>query len=155
MTLDLLARVRERASAPAREFGLAVLTAMTAAEVFAQASPEAARGFYLAVGRRVAGLVDLAQVHDIDALVERINALWSSCGCGHARISAVETGLKIVHSGAPVLLLGDQDHYWARLFPAMIEGAYDAWFRALGSGPALSTRILRQHGDVIELHHGI
>jgi hypothetical protein len=155
MKLDLMARARERASAPAREFGLAVLTAMTAAEVFAEASPEAARGFYVAVGRRIAGLVDLAQVHDLDTLGERVNALWSACGCGHARFTPSDTGIRIIHQGAPMSLHGDDDHCWARLFPAMVEGAYDAWFRELGSAPSLTTRILRHAGDVIELHHGV
>lgn len=155
MKLDLISRVRERASAPSREFGLAVLTAMTAAEVFAEAPPQAARGFYVAVGRRVAGLVDLTDVQDLGVMAERINALWSACGCGQARFQAVETGIKITHHGAPTSLHGDQDRYWAQLFPAMVEGAYDAWFRELGSAPTLTTRILRQEGDVIELHHGV
>ena len=155
MKLDLISRVRERAATPSREFGLAMLTAMTAAEVFAEAPPAAARGFYVAVGRRVAGLVDLDVVEDLDTMAERINALWSACSCGQVRFQACDTGIRITHQGAPTSLHGDLDRYWAKLFPAMIEGAYDAWFRELGSAPTLTTRILRQDGDVIELHHGV
>jgi hypothetical protein len=155
MTMHLLTQARERAGAPAREYGLAVLSAMTAAEVYGEASPEAAHGFYSAVGRRLATLVDLADVQDIDALADRINGLWSACGCGHARFQAIDTGIKITHRGAPAAIEGDQAGYWEQLFPAILEGAYDAWFRQLGSGQALSTRILRHEGDVIELHHGV
>jgi hypothetical protein len=155
MKMHLLSQARERAGAPAREYGLAVLTAMTAAEVYAEARPAAAHGFYSAIGRRLATLVDLSDVHDIEGLADRINRLWSACGCGQARLQAVDTGIKITHRGAPAAIEGDHAGYWAQLFPAILEGAYDAWFRQLGSGQALSTRILHQEGDVIELHHGV
>jgi hypothetical protein len=155
MTMHLLSQARERAGGPAREYGLAVLTAMTAAEVCAEASPEAVHGFYAAVGRRLATLINLADVQDIDALADRINGLWLACGCGQVRFQAVDTGIKMIHRGAPTAIEGDQPGYWALLFPAILAGAYDAWFRQLGSGQALSTRILRHEGDVIELHHGV
>jgi hypothetical protein len=155
MTMHLLSQARERGGAAAREYGLAVLTAMTAAEVFAEAPPQAVHGFYRAVGRRLAALIDLADVQDIDVLAERINALWLACGCGQARFQAIDTGIKVIHRGAPTTIEGDQAGVWALLFPAILEGAYDAWFRQLGSGQALSTRILRHEGDVIELHHGV
>ena len=154
MKMDLLNKVRERVGAPAREYGLAVLTAMTAAEIFAEAQPEQVHGFYVAVGRRLSTLVEVGDVRDLDEFAMRVNALWEACGCGHTRLQEVETGIKVTHRGAPVSIEGDQAGYWARLFPALIEGAYDAWFRQLGSGALLSTRIIRHEGDLIELHHG-
>jgi hypothetical protein len=155
MKTDLLSRLRGRAIAPAREFGLMLLTAVTAAEVFAEGGPDAARGFYVAVGQRFAGLVDLSDVDDIDTLGERVNALMSACGYGNAQFTAIESGIKIVQQGIPRTIQGDQDDHWVQVFPAVLEGAYDAWFRQLGSAATLTTVIIRHEGDVIELHHGI
>lgn len=155
MKPDMLSRMRDRASAPTREFAQTLLTAMTAAEIFAEAGPDAAHGFYLAVGRRVAAMVDLSDVDDINVLAERVNALWSACGYGQAQFQAVETGIKIVQNGTPLTIHSDQDDNWRALFPALIEGAYDTWFRQLGSAMSLTTTITRYEGDVIELHHGI
>lgn len=154
MSMELLNRARERTGAPAREYGLAVLTAMTAAEIFGEARPEQALGFYAAIGRRLSALVDVNDVRDLDDLADRINTFWGACACGRARLEAVETGIRVLHRGAPLTIEGDQTKCWAQAFPALLEGAYDAWFRQLGSGPVLTTRILRCEKDVIELHHG-
>jgi hypothetical protein len=154
MKMDRLTMAHERAGAGPREHGLAMLTALTAAEIFGEAKPEQAHGLYVAIGRRFSTLVDMADVRDLDDLAERINGLWAVCGYGHARLQAVETGIRVVHRGAPVTIEGDHAGHWARLFPALLEGAYDAWFRQLGSSGLLSTRLLRHEGDVIEFHHG-
>jgi len=138
----------------AREYGLAVLAALTAAEIYSEAGPAQAFGFYCAIGRRLAALVDLHDVRDLDGLTDRINSLWVLCGYGQTRIQRAETGIRVLHRAAPATIEGDHAGHWATLFPALLEGAYDAWFRQLGSGPALSTRIVRQDGDLIELHHG-
>jgi len=151
---DMINRARERTGDPAREYGLAMLTALTAAEIYGEAGSAQAFGFYSAIGRRLAALVDLHDVRDLDGLSDRVNSLWVACGLGQARIQYVETGIRVIHRAAPATIEGDHAGHWATLFPALIEGAYDAWFRQLGSGPALVTRIVRQDGDLIELHHG-
>jgi hypothetical protein len=152
--MEVLNRATGLAGVPTREHGLAVLTALTAAEVFAEARPEAAHGFYCAVGRRLAKLVDLSDVHDIEALTERINRLWLAFGCGQVMLHAADSGIRIMHRGVPAAIEADQDGHWAQLFPAILQGAYDAWFRQLGSGAVLTTRIVRRQGGVVELHHG-
>jgi hypothetical protein len=155
MNMEMVNRAHERAGVPAREYGLAVLTALTAAEVYAEAKPEQAFGFYSAIGRRLSTLVDVRDVRDLDDLAEQINGLWLACGCGQGRLEAVETGIRVTHRGAPRAIAGDHHGYWAKLFPALLDGAYDGWFRALGSSPVLNTRIVRHEGDLIELHHGV
>lgn len=155
MKMDRLIATHERAEARPREHGLAMLTALTATEVSAEAKPEQAHGFYVAIGRRFSTLVDMADVHDLDDLATRINGLWAACGYGHVRLQAVETGIRVVYRGGPVTIEGDHAGHWARLFPALLEGAYDAWFRQLGSSGLLSTRLLRHEGDLIEFHHGV
>lgn len=137
-----------------REHGLAVLTALTAAEIFGEAGAAQAQGFYTAIGRRLAATVDLHAVRDLDGLSDRVNSVWGACGLGHVRIRTAESGIRVTHRGAPATIEGDSAGHWAALFPALLEGAYDAWFRQLGSGPALVTRIVRHDGDLIELHHG-
>ncbi len=154
MKMDLMNRARERMAVPSSEQGLALLTAATAAEIIAEARPEQAHGFYVAAGRRMAAHVDLSDSRDLDAVSDRINALWAMCGWGQARLSSTETGIRIVHRGAPLTLEGDLGGHWPALFAALLEGAYDAWFRQLGSGPALTTRIVRRDSDMVELHHG-
>jgi hypothetical protein len=154
MKMDLMSRARERASAPSSEHGLALLAAVMAAEIMAEARPEQVHGFYVAAGRRLATQVDLADVRDLDTVAERINALWAQCGWGQVRLSATDTGIRIVHRGAPQSLEGDVAGHWPSLFSALLEGAYDAFFRQLGSGPALSTRLVRRDSDLVELHHG-
>lgn len=154
MKMESLMSARERAASSAFGHGLAILTAMTAAEIFTQASAEQAHGFYLATGRRLATIVDLTDVQELDDLAARANALWSGCGLGHVEFEAVDTGIRILHRGAPAALDGDRAGHWVQLLPALLVGAYDTWFRQLGSGPALTTRILREGGDTIELHHG-
>jgi hypothetical protein len=153
MKMDLMTRARERA-APVPGDGLALLAAATMAEIFAEARPEQVHGFYVAAGRRLAARIDLADSRDLDAVAERINALWTECGWGQARLSATETGIRIVHRAAPRSIEGDPAGHWPQAFAALLEGVYDAWFRQLGSGPALTTRIIRHDADSIELHHG-
>ena len=137
-----------------REYGLAVLTALTAAEIYGEAGAAQAHGFYTAIGRRLSALVDVHDVRDLDGLSDRVNSVWVACGLGHARIQPVDSGIRVMHRGGPMTIEGDHAAHWATLFPALLEGAYDAWFRQLGSGPALVTRIVRHEGDLIELHHG-
>jgi hypothetical protein len=155
MKMDLMSRARERSAAPSSsEQGLALLASAMAAEIMAEARPEQVHGFYVAAGRRLAAQVDLADSRDLDAVADRINALWTQCGWGQARLSATDTGIRIVHRGAPPSLEGDAAGHWPSLFSALLEGAYDAWFRQLGSGPALTTRLVRRDSDLVELHHG-
>jgi hypothetical protein len=136
------------------DYGLAVLVAMSGAEILETASPAETCGFYTAVGRRIAGLIDVAGVSDLDVLAHRINALMGLLGWGRVSLEFDETGILVRHRGAPQALEADLAGIWPLLLPALLEGAYDTWFRALGSGPVLVTRVLRQGGDLIELHHG-
>lgn len=142
------------ADGQAGDYGLAVLVAMSGAEILESASRAETCGFYAAVGRRIATLIDVAGVSDLDVLAHRINALMGLLGWGRANLEFDETGILVRHRGAPQALEADLAGIWPLLLPALLEGAYDAWFRALGSGPALVTRVLRHDGDRIELHHG-
>lgn len=148
-----------RAPAPADDVisdpkGFALLTALTATEIWDNASPVQARGFYIAIGRRLAALEPLEQAVDLSVLASRLNKLWAALDWGHVIFHMEDEGIAIRHQGLPHALDGDLEGLWPDLLSAMMEGAYDSWFRALGSGPALETRRIDFNGGTLDLWHG-
>jgi len=131
----------------------ALFAAMSVAEL-ADAVPEAQRrGFYLAVGRRMATVETLSGVDDASALCWRVNAFWQSLGWGEAEIAIERDSIVVRHRDAP---MPDDDVAtgpWLAMLLAVLEGAYDSWFRRLGSGPTLQTHA-EWKGDTVELRHG-
>lgn len=133
--------------------GLCLLAALTAGEV-GEALPAAqARGFYLAVGRRMAALEKLEGVADLADLCGRANAFWQALGWGAVEIEAGESAIVVHHHHAPLAIPGCEGPHWRAALGALLEGAWDSWFRALGSGQGLTTRAQWQ-GDCLELSHG-
>lgn len=133
--------------------GCALLSLSVAAEVF-EAVPEAqARGFFLSVGRRIAALETLEGVTDVAALAARLDGFWQALEWGRVEIEPGSDGFLVRHHGLPRNIAPDPQGHWAAMLAAVLESAYDSWFRALGSGPALHTRA-RWNGDALELHHG-
>ena len=133
--------------------GLAVLAMMTAAELY-EAVPEAqAKGFFLAIGKRLAELETLDGVNDASALRTRLNAFWNALGWGEAEIVVGDDTIIVHHRGLPKAVAPDRGQHWAKMLQAVLEGAYDSWFRMLGSGPALVTTASWK-GDTFELRHG-
>ena len=60
----------------------------------------------------------------------------------------------IRHTGMPQALDGDVAGYWPDVASALLEGPYDTWVRALGSGPQLQTRLVAWRNGVVEFRHG-
>ncbi|WP_150294703.1 cellulose biosynthesis protein BcsD [Sphingobium estronivorans] len=134
--------------------GFALLMALTAAEIRDKASPAQARGFYLAVGHRLAAIEPAGDAADLSVLGSRLNRLWSALDWGHVIFHMEDEGIVIRHQGLPPGLDGDMDGLWPELIAAVLEGAYDGWFRALGSGPALHTRRIDFNAGTLDLWHG-
>lgn len=133
--------------------GLALLAMMTAAELY-EAVPEAqAKGFFQAIGKRMAALEPLDGVNDASVLRARINAFWEALNWGEAELVVGDDTITVHHRGLPEAVAPDQERHWARMLLAVLEGAYDSWFRLLGSGPALVTSASWK-GDTFELRHG-
>ena len=133
--------------------GLTLLALMTANELY-EAVPQAqARGFFLAIGKRMAALEPLDGINDTSALSARLNAFWATLDWGTAEIVVGDDAITVHHHGLPKSNALDKGRHWASMLLAVVEGAYDAWFRMLGSGPALVTRASWK-GDTFELHHG-
>lgn len=134
--------------------GLALLSAMTAAEIWSAASPAQARGFYASVGRRMAATLPMDDITDLMLLTTRANMLWSALDWGYVNLHMEDQGIAIRHEGLPSALDGDSDGHWRDVISSILEGAYDAWFRALGSGAALTTRTVDFNGGTLDLWHG-
>lgn len=134
--------------------GLALLTAMMGSEIFASATPVQAEAFFVAIGRRIAALLPVGDISDDAALVARINRLWQALGWGETRLEMTEDALLIRHDAMPETLQGDVDGRWADIAPALLRGAYDSWFRALGAGTDLHTSVLHWRDGTMELRHG-
>ncbi|EQB14531.1 hypothetical protein L288_01425 [Sphingobium quisquiliarum P25] len=134
--------------------GLALLTALTAAEIWSTASTAQARAFFGAVGRRLAALEPMDAAVDLPLLATRANKLWAALDWGHVIFCMEEDGIAIRHQGLPHAIDGDVDGHWPELIAAVLEGVYDSWFRELGSGPALVTRAMDFNGGVLDLWHG-
>ncbi len=133
--------------------GLCLLTGLTASEV-GEALPAAqARGFYLAIGRRLAALEPLDGVSDVAGLCARANAFWQALGWGEIDIEAGDHAIIVRHNQPPIGVPGCDGPHWRAALSALLEGAWDAWFRTLGSGPALVTTGQWQ-GECLELRHG-
>jgi hypothetical protein len=130
-----------------------LFAAMSVAEL-AEVVPSAQRrGFHLAVGRRMAAVETLEGVSDASALCWRVNAFWHQLGWGEAEISLERDAIVVRHRFAPKAEGLVDDDAWSAMLLAVLEGAYDSWFRRLGSGPSLHTRA-EWKGETVELRHG-
>lgn len=131
----------------------ALLAAALVAEL-AEAVPSAqGRGFYLAVGRRMAAAEALEGVENLAQVAARVNAFWRATGWGEAEVVMDRDAIVVVHHNPPSPQGETPVGPWLGMLIAVMEGAYDAWFRRLGSGPTLQTRA-EWKGDAIELRHG-
>lgn len=133
--------------------GLALLAMASASEIWEGASEAQAQAFYAAVGKRMAALEPLEGVSDASVLYARISAFWQALDWGEIELEVGEEAITVRHRDLPVEIAPDPGGHWRRALLSLLEGAYDGWFRALGSGPALHT-VAAWKGDVVELRHG-
>lgn len=131
----------------------ASLVAALAAELAETVPAAQRRGFYLALGRRIAAAEMLDGVEDASQLSWRVNAFWSAMGWGEADVEIEHDAILVHHRDAPPAPEHVSSGPWLGMLLAVLEGAYDTWFRRLGSGPTLHTRA-EWKGDVVELRHG-
>lgn len=139
--------------APARESGGDLLLELFLDEIRSNASEEEEVAFLRAVGVRLAQRFPLSGQGDVDALEEDCNAVFSILGLGTAQIGVAEDALTIRHRLDR--RKADTEGPFVTVLPAILEGAYDAWLRTLGSGPRLHTSIISIAGDTIEFRHGV
>ncbi len=133
--------------------GLALIALSTSSEI-CEAVPELqARGFFAALGRRIAALETLEGISDAAALSIRLNEFWFALDWGQIELTLLADGILVRHQGLPRNIAPDPRGHWATMLSGVLEGAYDTWFRTLGSGPSLTTRAT-WNGDTLELRHG-
>jgi len=131
----------------------ALLVAMIA-EVSESATEEQRDGFFAAIGARIAAMTSVADIEDGELLGRRMNDLWDALGWGDVRLEFHDEGIDILHRNLPTSIDRNDEGLWTQVAPAILTGAYETWFRSLGSGPNLTTRILRQGAGFVELRHG-
>ncbi len=110
------------------------------------------RAFMRAVGRRIAGSIDVGDVDDLATLQQRLDTFWHAAGWGSTDLSLSDDGVLIIHSGVPMLTATPGDDSDA--VRSMLEGAYDCWMRQLGSDTNLSTRVIGGSETQLRLWHG-
>jgi hypothetical protein len=133
--------------------GLALMAITMAAEVCEGVPPAQAHGFFVAIGRRMAAIEPLEGVNDASVLAARINAFWHALDWGGIELSLGNEAIVVRHGDLPNKIAPDPQGHWHRMLLGVLEGAYDSWFRVLGSGPALTTTA-EWKGDTVELRHG-
>jgi len=137
---------------PARS--LPVLIGALIAEIIDEANEDQWAGFFQATGGRLAAQLSLERIEDARDLVHEINGLWHTLGWGDVSLEFDDEGVDIFHNNLPRSLGSDDDGGWVKVAPHILVGAYEGWFRSLGSGSHLRTKILRQTADLVQLRHG-
>ena len=153
MMMDAFSRARQTQDSSGVG-GLALMVMTIAAEIFESAPAAQAHGFFVTVGRRMAQLEPLDGVSDASVVAERINAFWQALNWGEIELTLGEDAIIVRHWDLPNKLTPDPQVHWAKMLLGVLEGAYDSWFRSMGSGPALQTTAAWK-GDTIELRHGL
>lgn len=123
------------------------------AEVHATAQPDEELAFYHSIGFQLAAQFPLQSSGDLQAIEAEMNAVFQKLGLGTVRLSLAANGIHIRHRLLQIDGLG-QDGAWRSVLPRILQGAYDAWLRSLGSGPKLRTTIESNDGFTFEFRHG-
>ena len=135
--------------------GSDLLAWVIGSEIYAMATADQAEGFFLSVGQRLARLVAMDEVEALAALETRANLLWHVLGWGEVHMTREANGVRLQHRGLPRAPEEAGADHWPVMLRTILRGAYDTWFRALGSGETLHTRIVQASDKEVELHHGI
>ncbi|BBC71894.1 conserved hypothetical protein [Altererythrobacter sp. B11] len=142
-------------SAADEERSLAILGRLMLEEIAGCGTAEQCRGLLVAIGRRLAGLLPVANEAELAVLAERINGFWATLKWGSVGFELDDEGIDIIHRGLPPPER-DQLQDWGELLPPVLEGAYDHWFRQMGSDSTrLHTRVIRTAAGQVELRHGL
>jgi len=122
-------------------------------QVHSTATEGQEHAFLAAVGRVLAARFPLGDADTLPLLEEKVNDVWHMLDFGTATVTLSDDAVIIRHE----LPGSDGRHVgggWRSAVPALVEGAYDAWLRAMGSGPRLKTTCIARTSDYVELRHG-
>lgn len=134
--------------------GSDVLSAALIAEIREITSDEEAQGFFMAIGQRIAARLSLENAESAQDIAARINDFWDAMGWGEVVLQFDDEGVDILHRNLSMPPDG-QENGESDVVAFLLQGAYDSWFRSLGSGPRLRTRVTRRSEGTIELRHGL
>lgn len=104
-------------------------------EIVAQMSPAGARDFMARIGARFAQRFDLGACATLAELERAIAQVWLDVDWGWSSIEDNGDALVIRHHCAPLrTAFGESAEAWSTAF---LQGAYQHWFRMLGSSESL------------------
>ncbi|WP_231636196.1 hypothetical protein [Novosphingobium sp. ST904] len=101
--------------------GLALFAAMAAAEVCEGAPTAQARGFFAAIGRRMAVLEPLEGVSDAAVLCARINGFWQDLGWGEVELAVGDDAIVVHHRNLPKSITPDPQGHWGTMMLGLLE----------------------------------
>lgn len=134
-------------------YGSAVLSAALIAKIREITSEDEAQGFFVAIGRRIAARLSMDGAENAQDIAARINGFWDEMGWGEAVLQFDDEGVDILHRN--LSQRSGLDDHGSETMGHVLQGAYDSWFRSLGSGPRLRTRVTQLSEGTIELRHGL
>jgi hypothetical protein len=106
-----------------------------AAELGAGLPPEDIRQLFRRIGERIALAFPVERCDTVEQLGAAFNARWEAIDWGFATLQEQPDHLSIVHACSPLAMaFGPDAQDWAGGF---FEGAYQTWFAAQGTPPAL------------------
>lgn len=115
----------------------AFLTAL-ADELADQMPLEEMRGFFFAIGTRMAAGQALASIESIQILEDKMNAWFVAHGWGWTRVRDLQNSLEFQHACAPL-----RAAFGEKALPAasaLLEGMYTTWLSQVGAGGDLELR---------------
>lgn len=90
------------------------------------------------IGGRIARQLGLPACRTLGEFQHAVNTRLTEFGWGWARIEDAGEAIVVRHYCAPLsAVFGADAEAWA---PALLEGAYQEWFKAVGADPALTVR---------------
>lgn len=114
-----------------------------AREFSREASPDELRGLMRRLGASMAASLPLDAGDSIPGFEAAANRHWATMRWGWCQLSELSDGLLIEHYAAPLAVaFGESALSWS---PALLEGIYTEWLKALGSPASLS---LAPYGEV-------
>jgi hypothetical protein len=126
-----------------------------AAELDAQAGPEASVAILRATGRQMAGLLALIAVGSLEALELEMNAVLADIGWGRVRVTLNEAERCVVLSHSDLPPIGSAGEPLGAWLAPVLEGLYQGWMsQQPGSDPQFVAQVRGYEDATILIRYG-
>jgi hypothetical protein len=126
-----------------------------AAELDAQAGPEASAAILRATGRKMAGMLALIGVGSLEALELEMNAVLADIGWGRVRLALNEAERCVILSHSDLPLIGSAGEPLGTWLAPVLEGLYQGWMgQQPGADPSFDARVRWYEEATIIIRYG-